>query len=259
MGTESITKKPIGNFHGIKAEIIYYQAIGEANDTFVLHLPEPRSLLSTRQGFMKAKTVFNCHIPKALGDYMHDQTKEQKKLYHEMLSDVLKEYNLGIDDFAFLSTAVTMDKIAWAEETYEDLWVVAFTTAGVKNNAMRIGRDKAGGIERNEQFIRLGTINTILVTNASFDQAAQASAIIAATEAKNVALQELDIRSAFSPDCLATGTGTDQVIVVSGDGEKCTYVQGHTKIGEMMARAVISSTTDAIRNCAGSAIPDNKQ
>ena len=258
MKTKGMTKKSIGSFHDIKAEIIYYQAIGEATDTFALHLPEPRTLLSTRQGFMKAKTIFNCHIPKALGDYMHDQTKEQKKLYHEMLSDVLKEYQLGINDFAFLSTAVTMDKIAWSEEVYEDLWVIAFTTAGVKNNAMRIGRDKAGGIERNGQFIRLGTINTILVTNASFDQAALASAIIAATEAKNVALQELDIRSAFNHDWLATGTGTDQVIVVSGDGEKCTYVQGHTKIGEMMARAVIRSTTEAIRNCAGSAIPDKK-
>jgi len=258
METKGITKKPIGNFHGIKAEIIYYQAIGETTDTFALHLPETRTLLSTRQGFMKARAIFNCHIPKALGDYMHDQTKEQKKLYHEMLADVLKEYNLDIDDLAFLSTAVTMDKIAWAEETYEDLWVVAFTTAGVKNNAMRIGRDKAGGIERNGQFIRLGTINTILATNASFDQAAQASAIITATEAKNVALQELNIRSAFNSKWLATGTGTDQVIVVSGDGEKCTYVQGHTKIGEMMARAVIRSTTDAIRNCAGSAMNSNK-
>ena len=39
--------------------------------------------------------------------------------------------------------------------------------------------------------------------------------------------------------------------MASGDGEKCTYVGGHTKIGEMIARAVTSSTVEAIKKSAG--------
>ena len=49
---------------------------------------------------------------------------------------------------------------------------------------------------------------------------------------------------------LVTGTGTDQIIMASGYGEKCTYVGGHTKIGEMIARAVTSSTVNAIKKSA---------
>ena len=77
-----------------------------------------------------------------------------------------------------------------------------------------------------------------------------ASSFITVTEAKNVALQKLDIHSAYTPGELATGTGTDQIIMASGNGEKCTYVGGHTKIGEMMARAVTRSTVDAIKKSA---------
>ena len=65
-------------------------------------------------------------------------------------------------------------------------------------------------------------------------------------EVKVIALQELDIRSSYNPDWQATGTGTDQIVVVSGKESSCTYAGGHAKIGELMARAVSRATTDAI-------------
>jgi adenosylcobinamide amidohydrolase len=112
---------------------------------------------------------------------------------------------------------------------------------------MRVGKDRAGSIERHGLFERIGTINTILLTSASLDLAALATSFITITEAKNIALQELDIRSSYNPDWQATGTGTDQIIVVWGDGSRCTYVGGHSKIGELMAQAVTSATISAIK------------
>ncbi|MDO8687689.1 MAG: adenosylcobinamide amidohydrolase, partial [Dehalococcoidales bacterium] len=89
--------------------------------------------------------------------------------------------------------------------------------------------------------------NTILFTSASLDLTALAASFITITEAKNIALQELDVRSSYNPGWQATGTGTDQIIVVSGSGERCTYVGGHTKIGELMARVVTSATICAVK------------
>ena len=101
------------------------------------------------------------------------------------------------------------------------------------------------------QFERIGTINNIVITNACLDDVAMASSFITVTEAKNVALQKLDVRSSYTPGELATGTGTDQIIMASGHGEKCTYVGGHTKIGEMIAKAVTRYTVNAIKKSAG--------
>lgn len=247
MAISGLTRQPIGEFHGIRGEIIYHLAFGIPTNSFAIHLPGERHLLSTRNGFQKVRIIFNCYIPQPLGDYLHDQSRDHRECYREFLKDILNEYALDFDEVTYVSTAIDMENMVWAEEVYEDLWVLAFATAGVKNNAMRIGKDRAGGIERGGMFKRFGTINNILLTNAALNQAALASSIITITEAKNVALQELDIRSAFNHKWLATGTGTDQAIAVSGTSEGCIYVQGHTKIGEMMARAVTRSTIDAIR------------
>ena len=140
-----------------------------------------------------------------------------------------------------------MDHLAWQEEAFGELWVLAFVTAGVNTNAMRVGKDTASIIERDGISDKIGTINTILLTSASLDLSAMAGSFITITEAKNIALQEMDIRSSYNPDWQATGTGTDQIIVVSGRGSRCTYVGGHSKIGELMAQAVTSATISAIK------------
>jgi adenosylcobinamide amidohydrolase len=178
---------------------------------------------------------------------MHDESRNERECYEGLLEEILFDFNLSLDDVAYISTGVSMSNLALAKEEFEDLWVICMTTAGCKNNAMRIGVDRATGIERNGRFTRFGTINNVVLTNASLSTGALASSIITVTEAKNVALQELDIKSSFDPGTQATGTGTDQVIVIPGNGEQCTYCQGHTKIGEMIARTVTRSTITAIR------------
>ena len=58
----------------------------------------------------------------------------------------------------------------------------------------------------------------------------------------------MNVKSSYTPEWQATGTGTDQIVVVSGKGGKVDYVGGHTKLGELMARAVTSATIQAIKN-----------
>lgn len=233
----------LGEFHGVKGEIIEHQVRGTSANAFILYLPETRDVLSSRDGFKKVRIICNCYTPESLWQFLHAQPRNWKTY----LKEVLNEVNLPPNKVAVLSTGVNMEDLAWTEKTFEELWVLAFITAGVNSNAMRVGKDEASHIERNGLFERIGTINTILLTSASLDSAALAASFITVTEAKNIALQELDIRSSYNSDWQATGTGTDQIIVVSGRGNRCTYVGGHSKIGELMAQAVTSATISAIK------------
>ena len=234
-------------FYGIKAEIVEYQVWKVPANALVLYFPEARNALSGRQGFKKVKMVCNCHLPRSLWQLIHGRHSKWRTYFREVLKEVLIEPDLTLDKVAVLSTGVNMAHLAWAEEVYEELWALAFVTAGVKTNAMRIGKDRASDIERNGQFEKVGTINIILLTNASLNSAALATSFITITEAKVIALQELDIRSSYNPDWQATGTGTDQIVVVSGKESKCTYVGGHAKVGEIIARAVNRRTINAIK------------
>ncbi len=241
--SESIKKRVLGEFHGIKGEIINHQVRGTPANAFILHFPEARNVLSSREGLRKVSAVCNCYLPESLWQLLHDRPDSWKTY----LKEVLNEVNLSPDKVTALSTGVNMEDLAWKEEVLDELWVLAFVTAGIKANAMRVGKDRASYIEWNEQFEKVGTVNTILITNASLNPAALAASFITVTEAKVIALQELDIRSSYNPDWQATGTGTDQIIGVSGRGNRCTYVGGHSKMGELMARAVTSATICAIK------------
>jgi adenosylcobinamide amidohydrolase len=140
-----------------------------------------------------------------------------------------------------------MKELGMAYEHHNNLWVRTWVTAGFKNNAMRIGVDLASGHEKNNEFFPSGTINVLVTTNAKLTLAAMASTFINITEAKTVALEDLDIRSSFNHSLRATGTGTDQIIVASGNDFNCRYTGGHTKLGELIARSVTSACKEAMR------------
>jgi hypothetical protein len=97
------------------------------------------------------------------------------------------------------------------------------------------------------RFYEPGTINIILLTNMKLSQRAMTRAIISATEAKTAALQDFDIRSSCTPLIhQATGTGTDNVIVVEGKGSEIDNAGGHTKMGELIAKAVYEAVQEAM-------------
>ena len=85
------------------------------------------------------------------------------------------------------------------------------------------------------------------MTNMKLSSRARTRAIISATEAKTAALQDLDVRSAVSPlRNQATGTGTDEILVVEGRGLPIDNTGGHCKMGELIARTVYDGVKEAI-------------
>ncbi|MBW1677419.1 MAG: adenosylcobinamide amidohydrolase, partial [Deltaproteobacteria bacterium] len=133
-----------------------------------------------------------------------------------------------------------MDNLAIKRERFREMEVYALVTAGVKSNSVRMSRD--GG-----RFYEPGTINIIILPNMKLSPRAMTRAIISATEAKTAALQDLDIRSSYTPQIhQATGTGTDNIVVVEGEGTPIDNAGGHTKMGKLIARAVYEAVQEAV-------------
>ena len=88
----------------------------------------------------------------------------------------------------------------------------------------------------------------MIFTNASFTVGAMARSIVTATEAKTAALQDLNYRSTPSPQVQATGTGTDNIIVVSGVNPDILirHTGGHSKMGELIGFATKTAVTEAL-------------
>ena len=151
---------------------------------------------------------------------------------------ILQAYGLDAKTTAFLYTGADMDNLAYAQTESDGMIVGVFATAGVTGNAMRASVD-AG------RYVEAGTINVILLTNRRLTPAAMTRAIITVTEAKTAALEDLDIRGSYSGRA-ATGTGTDNVLVVAGNGPGAGMTGGHTKLGELIARATYQAVAEAI-------------
>lgn len=230
---------------GVKAKVIYHTYQGFEVKTLLISLEEKRRVLSTREGYREVNFVVNHYNSRPLWDYMHQHRQE----FEKWLPAILGIYP---EDIAFMSTAADMDNLAVCESSYEEFMVCCLATAGVKSNAQRMGVDKAGSVERNDEFESLsGTINIILLTNATLSDGAMARAIITVTEAKTAALQDMDIRSTYTPENQATGTGTDNMIVVSGKGSLVKYTGGHAKMGELIGIAVKRAVAEAIEKQQG--------
>lgn len=227
------------NLKGTKAKIIYHQFKDIRVKTFLVSFTSKRKSLSTMEGFKKIKFVGNHSTPPVLWDFVHKRKKEyQRRIFSDL--------GLNPKGISMLYTGADIDNISIKREAFQDVKICACVTAGVKTNAQRIGVDKAGSVEKQGKFKHLGTINIIILTNASLTDGAMARSIITITEAKTQGLQDLDIRSSYNSKIQATGTGTDNIIVVSGSGPKITYVGGHAKIGEIMARTVTCAVKEAI-------------
>ncbi|MFZ8831441.1 MAG: adenosylcobinamide amidohydrolase, partial [Thermodesulfobacteriaceae bacterium] len=159
--------------------------------------------------------------------------------------------HLGIvpEEIAMLATAADMDNRAVVVKEFKPFVVVALVTAGAKTNALRTGVDEGNYIEGMEPQ---GTVNIILLTNAQFTDGAMARAIITATEAKTAAFQDLNVPSSYTKGAQATGTGTDNIIVVTGtNGPKVSYTGGHSKIGELIGKAVYEAVVEALKKQNG--------
>jgi len=222
---------------GVEAKVIYHQLKGFEVKTLLLSFDGPRRVLSTMEGFKEVRFVGNHYDPPELWDYLHEHFEEHRSWLPQAL-------RLPPEESAFLFTGADMDNLGVGEESFEELWVCCLATAGVKSNALRAGVDKAGSQS-------VGTINLILLTSAALTDGAMAGAVITATEAKTSILQDLDVRSSYNPQLQATGTGTDNLIIIPGSGPFITYTGGHAKIGELIGVTVRKAVAEALAKQEG--------
>lgn len=152
--------------------------------------------------------------------------------------------SLGIHDkFVGLMTAVSLADLVTVREAYEQFWVEGFVTVGT-SNAVRAG-EPVTPRQRTSNGTYPGTINLILVTNAHLSAAAMVGMVQVATEAKTAVLLHAKVKS-WTGRSGATGTGTDAVVVVSGDGPPQRYSGTHTILGELVGRVVGTAVTEGL-------------
>lgn len=152
--------------------------------------------------------------------------------------------SLGIrDPFVGLMTAVSLADLVTVREAHDELWVEGFVTVGT-SNAVRAGEPVVLG-QRMDSQTQAGTINLILVTNARLSISAMVGMVQVATEAKTAVLLRAKVKS-WTGRSGATGTGTDAVVVVSGNGSRQRYSGTHTVLGELVGRAIETAVTDGL-------------
>ena len=217
------------------ARIVYSNINDFLNKTLVIDFTRPLRIISTLEGERTGvQSVGNHYSPPPCWAIEHHAGlgKARDKVYRVL--------QVSTDTSSFLFTGADMDHLAIIQEQFKDMKVYALVTAGVKSNALRMGMDEG-------KYYEPGTINVILLTNMKLTPRAMTRAIISATEAKTAALMDLDVRSSVAPRRYqATGTGTDNILVVEGTGTPIKLTGGHTRMGELIARAVYRGVREAV-------------
>ncbi|NOX21342.1 MAG: adenosylcobinamide amidohydrolase [Nitrospirae bacterium] len=222
------------------AEIVYSKLKDYTSKALLIRFKTPMNIVSTLEGQRTGiMTVGNHYLPPNLWSWAHRIGLEGSRDY------VYKILRLNRADSSLLFTGADMDNLAIVKKSFKAMSVYALVTAGVRSNAVRTSVDVG-------RFYEPGTINIILMTNMKLTPRAMTRAIITATEAKTAALQDLDIRSSQTPiESQATGTGTDNIIVVQGTGYQIDNSGGHTKMGELIGNAVYDAVIQAIKKQNG--------
>jgi adenosylcobinamide amidohydrolase len=221
------------------AAVFYHQIDYCEVKTLVVDFGRKCRMLSTTCGYGTFRYAANHYIPPSLWEYNLDH-------FDEYLDRVYDSLYIDRKDISMLATGVDMDLFYLSCLNHNDLKVCCLATAGVNCNALRMGVDtcQVEGPSRTRSIP--GTINTIVFSNANFTDGAMAMAITNVAEAKAGVLQDLNVRSTFTPQNVATGTGTDAVIIVSGTEIGVNSTSGHVKVGELIGRTVREAVIGAL-------------
>jgi adenosylcobinamide amidohydrolase len=222
-------------------------------DTLLVKLPYPCRVLSTSRlngGYQEnLQAVFNHHIPPTKHN-PEDFEGGSVEAYLEMV--VVTRLGFLPCSVAGLITAARMENAALKTAKFRSLEVTAIVTAGIDINGGRVG-DPAFYFEDNNQWIFVGgTINILLFINGNLLPQTLVQALITATEAKSAALQELMAPSRYSWG-IATGSGTDGIMVVSNAGSPNVFTDAgqHSKLGELIGITVKEAIKEALEKETG--------
>lgn len=188
------------------------------------------------------KIAFNHYLSQENIDFLENHSIKDYLIRQSGILGIDSKFTTG------LLTSAQMENACVVTKQYRNLEVSAITTAGVKVNASRAG-DSASYYEENGDFqFDVGTINVIILTNVCLGPGTLANGLVTATEAKTVALSNLRIPSQFS-NGFATGTGTDGIAIFSNSesDNMLSNAGKHSKLGELIAKCVIESISEAIK------------
>ena len=175
-----------------------------------------------------------------------DITDEVHNNAEDFLRKEASKLNLPQDRLVGLMTAANLENAEITSQKYEDTTLSVLVTAGISCSATA-GEEIASkyGSFRLKEF---GTINIIAMIDGNLTDSCMVNAVNTVTEAKTVALRELDIRSRYSGD-LASGTVTDSVVVAcTKRGSPIKYAGTATMIGELVGKSVKELVKKVIRN-----------
>ncbi|MEE1128639.1 MAG: adenosylcobinamide amidohydrolase [Methanobrevibacter sp.] len=231
----------------MKLRVIFKTSLGDEifylKDTLFVKFSTKRCGISTSKlngGIHdNYQSVFNHHLSQENIDYLTNHDVKEYLINHcrEYL-EIDYNYSTG------LITLAKMNHVSIIVKSFKNLEVTAITTAGVRTNASRAGDPSS----YYEEYGKFGTINTIILTNVALGNDTLIDAVMTATEAKAVALNDLRIPSQYS-NGYATGTGTDGIAIFSNmeTDNVLSNAGKHSKLGELIAKSVIESTKKAIK------------
>lgn len=216
----------------------------------VVTFKKPQKVLSTsvlNGGYREdLKAIFNCDCSK--DDDKISCCKLRGKTIEEHMRLEVRDLRLDPDKVTGMMTAAQMENAAIRESKFKDLTVTAIVTAGVEVNSGRVGDPSENFNPVDKKLLpRPGTINIMLIIDADLPPGVMARALVTCTEAKTAALQELMVGSNYSSG-LATGTGTDQTIIVSNPFSQI-YLESagkHSKLGELIGKTVKDAIKEAL-------------
>ena len=142
-----------------------------------------------------------------------------------------------------MMTAASMKSFRHAFVKKRGVTIECYLTAGLSN--ARCAGDPADWPYFDETVPGPGTINIVLGTDALLSETALTETIITVTEAKSAVLAEMKIRSKKS-NRIATGTGTDSVMIFCRKGKPIKYCGKHVLFGEMIGEVIETALRDSL-------------
>jgi adenosylcobinamide hydrolase len=210
--------------------------------TLVIWSKTPLKILSSallNGGLVEANGIINVQVPEGSGS---DKSDMHWSGPEDFLVKAAQEQQLPREKVVGLMTAAKMKNVVAFTEKYDGVTLTVFVTAGA-TVAVTAGEPAAS---KSNQLQKIGTINIVVIIDGNLTDGCMVEVIKTATEAKTVALRELDIRSRFSGD-LATGTLTDSVVVgCTQKGEPIQYAGTFTILGELIGKFVREGVKIAI-------------
>ena len=207
------------------------------HETLMIDLGKRMTILSSAPrggGLVRAQYILNHQVPDRPMILSAPSSKPVWGDPGRYLGRLAAQLGIGSPCVA-LMTAVSLKDLITLREESAGVWVEGFFTVGV-SNAVRAGEPN-GVTEHEASASTPGTINIILVTNARLATPAMVGAVQVATESKAATLLAESVPTWHGGQG-ATGTGTDAIVIVNGEGPALRYSGTHTAMGELIGKVV---------------------